>query len=83
MAIARVATRVRQGGHSVPIDTIRRRYSAGLRNLFRLYLPVVDSWMLFDNSSTAARKLIACQLASADVQVANQQLWKRIEEQYR
>lgn len=27
--IARVATRVRQGGHDVPVDTIRRRFDAG------------------------------------------------------
>ena len=35
MALARVANRVRQGGHSVAEDDVRRRYTAGLRNLFR------------------------------------------------
>jgi predicted ABC-type ATPase len=33
MAIDRVAERVRQGGHDVPDDVIRRRFVAGLRNL--------------------------------------------------
>ena len=37
LAIARVATRVQEGGHHVPDETIRRRYHAGLRNFFRLY----------------------------------------------
>jgi predicted ABC-type ATPase len=40
MAIARVADRVRAGGHNVPEPTIRRRYAAGLRNLRTLYLPL-------------------------------------------
>ena len=29
MAVARVENRVKQGGHSVPPDDIRRRYAAG------------------------------------------------------
>ena len=49
-AIARVAMRVRQGGHDVPAATIRRRFAAGLRNLRRVYLPRVDYWQVFDNA---------------------------------
>jgi predicted ABC-type ATPase len=48
IAVARVANRVRQGGHDIPEATIRRRYEAGLRNFFRLYAPLVDSWELYD-----------------------------------
>lgn len=50
-AIARVAERVRQGGHSVPEAVIRRRFHAGRRNFSALYQPLVDSWTLYDNSS--------------------------------
>jgi predicted ABC-type ATPase len=49
-AIARVAMRVRQGGHAVPPDTIRRRFAAGLRNFRDIYRQRVDYWQLFDNS---------------------------------
>lgn len=49
-AVARVAERVRQGGHGVPEDTIRRRFDAGLVNFRELYLPAVDSWVHYDNS---------------------------------
>ncbi len=49
-AIARVATRVRQGGHDVPVDTIRRRFDAGRLNFQSIYRSRVDSWLLFDNS---------------------------------
>jgi predicted ABC-type ATPase/DNA-binding transcriptional ArsR family regulator len=50
MAIARVASRVRQGGHAIPEDTIRRRFGAGKRNFEQLYKPLVDAWALYDNS---------------------------------
>ncbi len=49
-AIARVAQRVRQGGHHIPEDVIRRRYAAGLENFYHHYAPCVDAWMLYDNS---------------------------------
>lgn len=50
-AIERVAQRVREGGHNIPIDVIRRRYQAGIENLFKIYMPIVDSWMLIENNS--------------------------------
>ena len=50
LAIARVAARVAQGGHDVPEDAIRRRFKAGLDNFRRIYRPLVDGWVLYDNS---------------------------------
>ncbi len=44
LAVARVADRVRMGGHHVPEETIRRRYRAGLRNFFRLYMQLATLW---------------------------------------
>lgn len=52
-AIARVANRVRQGGHNIPIDTIRRRFDAGLTNFREPYRSRVDFWQLIDNSGEA------------------------------
>jgi predicted ABC-type ATPase len=49
-AIARVAMRVRQGGHNVPEEVIRRRFDAGLRNLEHVYKSAVDAWAVYDNS---------------------------------
>ena len=49
-AVTRVAERVRLGGHDVPAEVVRRRYAAGSQNLFQLYMPLVDSWQMFDNS---------------------------------
>lgn len=50
LAITRVAARVAQGGHGVPEDVIRRRFIAGQRNFDRVYKPLVDYWVLYDNS---------------------------------
>jgi predicted ABC-type ATPase len=52
-AIARVAERVRQGGHAIPEAVIRRRYAAGLANFSALYAPLVNAWALYDNSGRA------------------------------
>jgi len=49
-AMARVEERVRQGGHSIPSATIRRRYHAGLHNFEHKYALAVDTWTLYDNS---------------------------------
>lgn len=51
LAIQRVALRVASGGHSIPEETIRRRYDRGRRNLVELYLPLADRWAIFDNST--------------------------------
>ena len=50
LAIARVAERVRQGGHDIPEDVIRRRFEAGRRNFERHYRAAVDAWALYDNA---------------------------------
>lgn len=50
MAVARVRQRVAAGGHDVPEEVIRRRFDAGLRNFEQLYKPLVDEWVLYDNS---------------------------------
>jgi predicted ABC-type ATPase len=49
MAIERVAIRVKQGGHNVPEEVIRRRFAQGIQN-FERYKLLVDSWQLYDNS---------------------------------
>jgi predicted ABC-type ATPase len=83
LAVDRVAARVRVGGHDVPEETVRRRYERGLRNLFDLYLPLVDSWQMFDNSRAGRPRLVASGRGERAQRVANSSLWRRIEEVYR
>ncbi len=56
-AVMRVARRVSQGGHNIPKDVIYRRYYAGLKNLFQLYMPVVDFWSLYDNNTCPTMRI--------------------------
>lgn len=50
MACERVHKRVSEGGHDIPKDTIFRRYWLGLENLFRMFMPIVDYWAIYDNN---------------------------------
>ena len=50
MAKERVALRVAEGGHSIPTETIERRYHNGIANLFAIYMDMVDICYIFDNS---------------------------------
>lgn len=48
--IARVAARVKHGGHAIPEELIRRRYDASRLNLIKL-LPQLIELVVFDNSA--------------------------------
>ena len=50
LAIQRVRNRVAAGGHNIPDAVVRRRYVMGLQYFFDAYIPVVDRWVLADNS---------------------------------
>jgi predicted ABC-type ATPase len=50
LAVERVQSRVIAGGHSIPENVIRRRYWSGIRNLFNIYMPLSDRWLLINNS---------------------------------
>lgn len=79
LAVARVAARVRDGGHDVPEETIRRRYEAGLRNFFGLYQPMACTWKLCDNSEASQARLIAAGENGIVTHVADSLTWDRIQ----
>jgi predicted ABC-type ATPase len=80
LAAQRVADRVRSGGHNVPADTIRRRYRAGVRNLFSLYRPIVTTWAIY-NCSGLKSHLIVEGLESAPLKVYDREVWAAIQRQ--
>ena len=49
-AVLRVATRVRQGGHDVAEDVVRRRFETGMRNFLDIYRKLVSYWQWLDNN---------------------------------
>lgn len=50
LAKERVKIRVLEGGHNIEDHVIERRYVRGIKKLFNIYLPIVDSAFIFDNS---------------------------------
>lgn len=50
LALKRVAERVRKGGHNIPSPVVKRRYYRGIKNLFHLFMPICDFWIVADNS---------------------------------
>ena len=78
MALARIADRVRRGGHGIPEEVVRRRFQKGIQNLFTLYRPLLDLWVLFDNSGTKPQ-LIAREEVG-ELRVFDQKLFAKIAE---
>ncbi len=82
LAIKRVASRVQAGGHSVPDSTIRRRYVAGLNNLFKLYLSIVNNWAIWDASFLGEPQLVAARAENDRLEIGDAALWRLLEETY-
>jgi predicted ABC-type ATPase len=80
LAVARVADRVRRGGHNVPDAVIRKRFVAGLRNLFSVYMHAVDAWTIYDNADVVSPRLVASQAVGASAVVADPEAWKSLKE---
>lgn len=49
--VARVAHRVRMGGHSVPEVDIRRRFARSLYNFWHVYRELADKWVVMYNAA--------------------------------
>ena len=77
LAKKRVAERVSKGGHDIPEGTIKRRFTARINNLFKLFMPIVDYWAIFDNSETP-RKKIAIGGKDTDVEIFYNELYANI-----
>jgi predicted ABC-type ATPase len=82
LAVARVAGRVRTGGHDVPEATVRQRYVRSIRNFFALYRPLADGWRVYDNTAADGPHLIARGDGPRGTEVVyNQDTWRRLKEQ--
>jgi len=79
LTVERVAQRVASGGHSIPEDVIRRRYERGRVNLFSLYLPLCDGWMIYDNSSSSS-VFVAERIINQPPIIYIHETWNRIME---
>ena len=81
LAIERVRTRVIEGGHHIESEVIRRRYKNGIKNLFEIYLPIVDEIMIFDNSE-GKHDLIAEKTMESEIEVLNKVKFNQLKSYY-
>lgn len=80
LAIARVADRVRRGGHHVPDEVVRRRFVAGVRNLFTVYMDAIDAWTIYDNADVVSPRLVASRAVDASTIIADATAWNALKE---
>ena len=76
LALARVAERVRAGGHDVPADAVRRRFTRGRDNFFTRYRPLADRWRLYDASSITGPLLVATGGRGRPMRIRNPGTWR-------
>jgi predicted ABC-type ATPase len=77
MAFERVATRVSEGGHNIPVDVIERRYFRGIYNLLNLYIPICNGWIVTDNTGTISRTIAKSSTELGEI-IINSDIWKTI-----
>lgn len=81
LAIEKVRTRVKEGGHNIPENIIKRRYVNGIKNLFEIYLPVVDGALIYDNSY-GIHELIAHKMGVNELEVVNENKFNQLKAYY-
>jgi len=77
LAVARVKTRVAEGGHHIPEEVIRRKYKKGIQNLFQLFIPICDYWIIIDNSQ---KPYIVVEEGEEDQEfsIQNKDIWNKL-----
>jgi predicted ABC-type ATPase len=71
LAKERVVIRVSEGGHNIDSEIIERRYKKGIKNLFDIYLPIIDGALIFDNSE-GKHELLAEKTIDGQLTIINQ-----------
>jgi len=81
LAVERVKIRVAEGGHNIEKAIIKRRFVSGIKNLFEIYLPIVDEALIFDNSDLRP-ELIAEKTLDSDINIHNKLKYDKLKIQY-
>ena len=76
LAIARIKERVAEGGHHVPSEDVKRRLSRSIDNFFKLYMPLLDKWMLFNNSGL--KPSLVAKKDNCEIDVVDKELLEKI-----
>lgn len=79
LAKERVKQRVAEGGHNIPKNVIERRYVNGIKNLFELFLPIIDSCVIYDNSNNQESPIeIAKKSQNQPIEIIDKELFIKL-----
>ena len=76
LSLLRIKDRVADGGHNVPANDVRRRFTRSIYNFFHTYRSLADTWMLFDNSGPSP--VLAAKGNNGDSFIENIELYKKM-----
>ncbi len=76
IAILRIKDRVMEGGHNVPTEDIKRRFKRSIFNFFKIYLPLLDSWVLFNNAGI--KPVPIAKKNNGDIDIIEKELFEKI-----
>ena len=76
LARERIKQRVKQGGHDVPFEDVKRRLYRSLKNFFNLYLESADEWNIFDNSG--ARPVLIAKQIDKELEIVDKSLYQHL-----
>ena len=76
LALARVAERVRAGGHDVPAVAVRRRFDRSRVNFFTIYRPLASAWRVYDASPITGPTLVATGGAGLPTRIRSRETWE-------
>lgn len=79
LAKERVKIRVNEGGHNIPNEIIERRYLRGIKNLFNIYIKIVDGTLIFDNSY-GRHELIAQKIEQERILIFDKEKFDQLKE---
>ncbi len=78
LAVARIKDRVAEGGHNVPVQDVKRRFNRSISNFLRLYEPLLDSWMFFNNAGSSP--VLIAKRKNGQAEVVDRGLFQGIKE---
>jgi predicted ABC-type ATPase len=76
LALARVAERVRAGGHDVPAAVVRRRFDRSRVNFFTIYRPLANAWRLYEAAPITGPRFVATGGAGLPTQLRRREIWE-------
>jgi predicted ABC-type ATPase len=76
LALARVAQRVRAGGHDVPAVAVRRRFDRSRVNFFKIYRPLANGWRLYDAAPITGPTLVAAGGVGLPTRICRRETWE-------